>query len=165
METEKTFQYGPAEQAAAQALLRSLGQAGYSTTRPRQAVIEAVATATGYLTPLQILARGRRSYARLGLVTVYRTLDILAGMGLVRKVHLKDGCHSYALAQQGHNHHIICRICRKVTDFEGCDISAVLESAARQTGFWVEEHWLELFGLCSQCRSAEPSGQAGAAVG
>jgi Fe2+ or Zn2+ uptake regulation protein len=76
-------------------------------------------------------------------------------MGLVRKVHLADGCHSYALVEKTHGHHVICTSCQQLIEFEGCDLSAVLVSVERQTGFAVTDHWLEMFGLCPQCQRAK----------
>lgn len=142
---------------------QALASAGYSTTRPRQAVIDAIAAASGYLSPLQILEAARRDYPRIGLATVYRTLDLLAGIGVVRKVHLADGCHSYALAEKQHSHHIICTQCCQVIEFDGCDLETILGSVERQTGYTVQQHWLELLGLCSACRAtaADPPAAAG----
>ena len=129
-------------------LLQALLDAGYSSTLPRQATT-VIANASGYLSPPQILDSARRFSPRIGLVTVYRTLDILAQMGLVRKVHLADGCHSYALAEKAHGHHVICEACQQVMEFEGCNLRAAVE---QQTGYQVKQHWLELFGLCPACR-------------
>jgi Fe2+ or Zn2+ uptake regulation protein len=82
---------------------------------------------------------------------------VLAELGLVRKVHLLDGCHSFALAERPHGHHIICQRCQQVTEFEGCDLdlTALLQRVHGQTGYEVRDHWLELFGICPQCRQAE----------
>lgn len=136
-------------------LLHALAAHGYSSTRPRRAVIDAIAGAPGYVSPADILASARQRYPRLGLVTVYRTLGILADIGLVRKVHLPDGCHSYALAEKTHGHHIICQACSKVVEFEGCDLSTVLDRVESDTGYVVTDHWLEMFGVCPACRAKE----------
>jgi Fe2+ or Zn2+ uptake regulation protein len=136
-------------------LMAALVDAGYSNTRPRQAVIAVIANASGYLNPAQILREARAIYPQIGLVTVYRTLDVLADLGLVRKVHLADGCHSYALTEKTHGHHVICAACRQVVEFEGCDLSAVFRRVERQTGYVVQDHWLEIFGLCPACRQKQ----------
>jgi Fe2+ or Zn2+ uptake regulation protein len=152
MKSDSHFQLPGDVTTASERLLQSLVDAGYSLTQPRQAVIAVVANAAGYLNPLQILECARHYSPRIGLVTVYRTLDILAEMGLVRKVHLADGCHSYALTEKAHGHHIICEACQQVVEFDGCDLSAVLDSVEQQTGYQVKQHWLELFGVCPACR-------------
>jgi Fur family ferric uptake transcriptional regulator len=83
---------------------------------------------------------------------VYRTLDVLAECGAVRRVHQSDGCHSYAPASAGHAHHVICEKCQSVAEFAGCDLNELFRSVQRRTGYKIEGHWLELFGLCPNCR-------------
>ncbi len=99
-----------------------------------------------------VYERAKRRCPDLGLATVYRTLEILDELGVIRRVHMDDNCEGFAPVALAHGHHVICVKCNRVTEFEGCDISAVLTSAARQTGFRIEEHWLELMGVCSECR-------------
>jgi len=90
-------------------------------------------------------------------VTVYRTLEILARLGLVCKVHVAAGCHSYVLAGRGHVHHIVCSSCRRVATFDGCDLEAFVSEVGRRTGYTVQSHWLELVGLCPACACREGS--------
>jgi len=125
---------------------------GYKLTAPRRAVLDVIAGMCELLSPAEIYERARRRYSRLGLVTVYRTLDILVGAGVVRRMHRDDGCHSYALAQAAHSHHLICSKCNQVIEFDGCDLDGLFKSVARKTGFRIEGHWLEAFGLCPKCQ-------------
>ncbi len=147
-------------------------RAGYSNTRARRAVVQALCEAGGQATPTRLLALGRAHQPNLGLVTVYRTLELLAALGLVRKLHLDEGCSTYALSPAGvrqsdemphaaahaprhHSHHVICQRCRRATEFSGCDIETVIAAVEAQTGYRVREHWLEVFGLCPDCVAAE----------
>jgi len=132
-------------------LFDTIAQRGYKLTRPRQAVLRVIAESEATLTPAEIHRRAQAVYPRTGLVTVYRTLDLLLEAGAVRKVHQPDGCHSYALASAGHAHHLICQRCQSVVEFAGCDLSALFERVQQRTGYTVQGHWLELFGLCPQC--------------
>jgi Fe2+ or Zn2+ uptake regulation protein len=133
-------------------MLRALSEAGFSDTRARRAVVQAVCEAQTGATPADLLARGRSVHAHLGQVTVYRTLEILEQLGLVRKLHQDDGCSSYAASSRGHAHHVICRTCRAAVEFEGCRIDGVLREVSARTGYKVESHFLELFGICPACR-------------
>ena len=83
-------------QAFPDPLLDALAQAGYSNTRSRRAVLTAICEAGGQASGAELLALGRVHHPPLGSVTVYRTLDLLLSLGLVRKLHLEEGCHSYA---------------------------------------------------------------------
>ena len=138
-------------------MLAALTRAGYSNTRARRAVLEAIREAEGQASPADLLALGQVHHPGLGLVTVYRTLGILVAQGLLRRLHLDDGCHTYAPATHDHGHYVICERCRRTVEFEGCDISAVEAAVEEQTGFRVRKHWLEMFGLCPECQAACPT--------
>lgn len=133
-------------------ILEQLNQAGYRITRPRQAVIRALLEDGAHARPAEVHARARQYYASVGLVTVYRTLDLLSDLGFVRRIHTEDGCHGYATASHGHHHHLICRHCGATVEFDGCDLSPFLDRVGRETGYAIEDHLLELVGVCSTCQ-------------
>ena len=130
---------------------RALRSRGYKLTAARRAVVDVVAGMHETLSPAEIYERARQRYARIGLVTVYRTLDILVEVGVVRRIHLEDNCHCYAPAQAAHGHHLICSSCNQVIEFDECGLEEVLKRMARRTGFRIEGHWLQVFGLCPNC--------------
>ena len=153
MKIENDFQFTlTGIEADPDAMLVALVEAGYSNTRARRAVLTAIYESDGQATPLALLALGRSHHPALGLVTVYRTLELLLKLGLVRKLHSEAGCHAYAPATHDHGHHIICERCQCAVEFIGCDIGAVITAVENQTGFQVRSHWLEMFGLCPECR-------------
>ncbi len=125
----------------------------YKLTRQRRAVLRVLATTDGRLDAARICEDARAECPEIGLTTVYRTLDILADIGALRRLHLPDGCHSYAPASPGHRHHLICVGCGRAVEFEGCDLTALVDSVASKTGFEVEGHWLQLMGRCPECQS------------
>ena len=132
--------------------LRGLVEAGYSSTRPRQVISEAIASAREGLTPLEVLDRGRRQHARLGLGTVYRTLRILTRLNLVRRVHRADGCHGYLPASTGHHHVVVCQDCGRAAEFPGGDdLDVLIGQVEVRTGYRVSDHLLQLFGRCPEC--------------
>ncbi len=136
-------------------LVRELSAHGYKDTQQRRAVLRVVLASRECLDAAEVHAKAQATCPRIGLTTVYRTLEILADLGVVRRVHLQQGCHSYALASSGHHHHVVCSICHSAIEFEGCDLSNVVRSATRQTGFRVEGHWLQLFGTCPSCQGKQ----------
>ena len=167
MKNESIFQFTSTE--ATIELVDQLTQAGYSNTRARRAVLDALVASAGPASPANLLEAGRKLHPALGLVTVYRTLEILEQLGLVRKLHLEEGCHSYALSTaalradrdehargvHSHGHHVICQKCHRAVEFAGCDIEALVASVQQQTGFAVRTHWLEMFGLCPVCQEKQ----------
>ncbi len=126
---------------------------GYRLTSARVAVLRVMAESQQALDATQIFDRARVYEPRLGLVTVYRTLETMLALGLAQKVHCTAQCARYAAAEPGHNHLLVCRRCGRVWYFEGDDLGALMQSVAGESGFRVEDHWLQLIGVCAQCRA------------
>jgi Fur family transcriptional regulator, ferric uptake regulator len=132
--------------------LVQLYEQGYRLTGARRAVVEIMAQSTHALTPIQIYDEARETHPALGLVTVYRTLEALEGQGLIQRVHQPQGCQAFITAPAGHQHLLLCRQCGETALFEGDDLDTLIKSIARKTGFQITEHWLQLFGLCPNCK-------------
>jgi Fur family ferric uptake transcriptional regulator len=127
---------------------------GYRLTAPRQAVVETIAAAARLMTPLEVYETARQEYPRLGLVTVYRTVEKLEELGLVQRVHQPSGCQAFVAAAQGHQHLLICESCGAVQYFSGENeqMEAFIGAVAHDSGYHVHEHWLQLFGTCERCQ-------------
>lgn len=135
-------------------LARQLRAAGHKLTTPRRAILRALLEACRPLSPVELQTNGQAHCHDLGLVTVYRTLEIMEEIGLVRAVHVTDGCHGYALATPGHTHHVVCDQCHAVVEIFGCELGDFLDSVAAHTGYTITGHWLEISGLCPACTQA-----------
>ena len=134
-------------------LQQKLNQKGLRLTHPRQVVMSILEEATVPLSPHSIYQRSLDEHEDIGLVSVYRTLELLSELSLVRKVHGPDDCHGFVLASPGHHHHLVCRECEKAIEFSGGDdLSALLNRIQQETGFEVDGHLLQLFGLCPKCQ-------------
>lgn len=132
---------------------RRLTETGYRVTAPRRAVMGVLLQAEGPLSPCDILNRGQQFHSSLGLVTVYRALELFAELGLVRKAHTVGGCHGYMLSSPGHHHAVICRRCARAVEFRGeDDLQLLIERVEAETGFQIQGHLLQLFGLCQECQ-------------
>ena len=130
-----------------------LRQRGYKLTPQRKAVLRAIAATQNHLSTAEIYDKVRQEYPGIGLVTVYRTLDILAELGLICKVHAEGNCRSYLMRRpSGHHHHLICSECGTVADFADCDLAVLEKKLNQETGFEVGEHILQFFGLCPDCQ-------------
>jgi Fur family ferric uptake transcriptional regulator len=129
-----------------------LSEQGYKLTRQRRAVVEVMTRTHTRLSAADVYTQAQRRCPDLGLTTVYRTLEILEQMGVIRRVHLDDGCEGFAPAAAEHGHHLICASCRETIEFEDCNMTALLKRVSEQTGFTIQQHWLELVGLCPKCQ-------------
>lgn len=132
--------------------LESLAKNGYRLTGSRRAVVDVLAETEGSLTPADIYEQGRGRHKRLGLVTVYRTLEKLEELGLVQRVHRPDGCHAYVSSLRGHQHLLLCENCGRVEVFRGDDLTDFSRRLEGESGFDIHDHWLQFFGLCSECK-------------
>ena len=129
-----------------------LSKKGYKLTSQRKAVLDVVAGSSGHFTPAEVHRQVVEDHPGIGLVTVYRTLQTLAELHLICRVHCEGNEQSFTLAPFGHHHHMICSECAAVVDFTDCDLSALEEKLSRDTGFKIETHLLQFSGICRQCQ-------------
>lgn len=87
----------------------------------------------------------------IGQATVYRTIKALQDLGYLRWVHDQGGEHRFVASKPGHSHMLVCRSCSRAVECGDCDLSVLEKLIAAQTGFAVEGHHLEFFGLCPDC--------------
>lgn len=132
--------------------LNALQAHGYRLTESRRAIVEIVAATSRALTPVEVFDLARAAHPDLGLVTVYRTLEKLEELHLIQRVHQPGGCQAFIAAGQGHQHLLLCQNCGRVTFFEGDDLNYLFNVIAQKTGYIIQEHWLQLFGLCKYCQ-------------
>ncbi len=132
--------------------LIELRSQGYRITDARRAVVETVAQSPCALTPADVYDLAKEEYPALGLVTVYRTLEKLEELHLVQRVHQEQGCNAYLAHAEGHQHLLICEKCKKAVYFEGDDMDLFFGEVGKKHGFVVKEHWLQLFGICEDCK-------------
>ncbi|MBI2868328.1 MAG: transcriptional repressor [Chloroflexi bacterium] len=135
-------------------LARILRSRGYRLTAPRRIILNAITSSREHLSPAEIYDRVRKEDPSIGLVTVYRTLEMLVSLGLVCEVHAGGSRRSYLVSPSAHHHHIICSECGGVIDFEGCDLTRLEERIFRETGFKIKGHLLEFLGRCRSCQEA-----------
>jgi Fe2+ or Zn2+ uptake regulation protein len=137
---------------ATETWLAQLQDNGYRLTDARRAVVEVIEKSTRALTPVQVFDSARKRYAALGLVTVYRTLEKLEELHLIQRVHQPRGCQAFISATHGHEHLLLCENCGQVKFFGGDDLNDLMIAISQKTGYQIHEHWLQLFGLCQNCK-------------
>ena len=135
-------------------MARALRETGHRLTQPRRAVLQVLEESAVQLSPSEIHHRGQQIYPRLGLVTVYRTLELLDELGLARRVHSEGSCHSYARAGED-KHYLVCRSCHRVVEFPCEGLDELIEAVERRSGYEIDGHLLELTGLCPECQAKE----------
>lgn len=137
-------------------LMDALNEAGYRITEPRRAVSRLIAGRRGHFTAADLVADARSSRLGVGRATVFRALDLFEGLGVVERLDLPSGEHAYVPCEPIHHHHVICSRCGRTEEIDDPGIDAVTGSIGRRTGYRIDAHRLELFGLCPACAAAEP---------
>ena len=132
-------------------VVAALRRQGYKLTPQRQAVIQVITSNQDHLTPTLTYEKVHQDHPHVGLVTVYRTLEILAELGLICELHGRGICHSYTISAPEHHHHLICSNCGTVVDFTSHDLGELEKSISKKSGFRIDSHLLEFFGFCQAC--------------
>ena len=102
--------------------VKVLQENGCRITAARRAILRVISESPRALQPAEIYELSRALNSRIGLVTVYRTLDRLEELGLVQRVHREDGCHMLMPAANGHEHYLVCTTCGRTILFQGDDL-------------------------------------------
>jgi Fur family ferric uptake transcriptional regulator len=80
---------------------------------------------------------------------------LLTGIGAVERLDLPNGNHSYVRCDsRGHHHHLVCVRCQRAVDLESIGMTPIIADVEDQTGYRVDRHRVELFGLCPACQKA-----------
>ena len=134
-------------------IVRALDDAGLRLTQARLAVADAIDRQEGHFTAEDVLASSRMGRRQVGRATIFRSLDLLADLGLVERVDLPTGEHAYVTCEPAaHHHHIVCSTCGRSIKIGELGLEPILGSVAASTGFAIESHRLELFGRCPDCQ-------------
>ena len=123
---------------------------GFRSTAPRRAVLDAIASSRAPFTIEDLTA----TVPAVGRATVFRTIKLLQELDLVCRVPLGDGGVRYQPSIGEHHHHLVCRQCGSVSEFSDAEIDRRIHEQATQHGFRLENHSLELYGLCAGCASS-----------
>jgi Fur family ferric uptake transcriptional regulator len=129
-------------------------------TRQRELIRELFLAHNGPYTPKEVYERAVESgERRIGVATVYRTINLLLEEGWLTRLHLFGETY-YEPSERPHHHFFRCRCCNTVFGTVDCTIRSAVESAVPD-GCVLESHELLLSGLCGRCacRDAEPAGE------
>lgn len=120
-------------------------------TRQRAAIVGELTGSEEFRSAQEIHAALLAGGDKIGLATVYRTLQTLATDGEVDVVRTDDGESVYRQCSTGHHHHLVCRECGRAVEVEGPAVETWADKVSREHGFTEVEHTLEIFGRCADC--------------
>lgn len=134
------------------ALIERLRAAGYKITPPRLAVLQVIEQEGEHLNPNEILEQAKVIHPALGRATVYRTLELLTQLGIVRPIYVGESGPTYIRAD-GDHHHLVCATCGRVIDFDQCMADSMTQDLTKRFGFRITSHLLEFYGVCANCQA------------
>jgi Fur family ferric uptake transcriptional regulator len=114
-------------------------------------MLAALAETGDFRTPRQIHDDLRSRGARIGLTTVYRTLQVLLDAGEIDAMRLPTGEQLYRRCGIAHHHHLSCRSCSATVEVMSATVERWATAVGSEHGFTEVSHTVEVFGLCSRC--------------
>ncbi len=134
-------------------LSRYMAKHGLKSTRQRSLIVDTFFEMDGHHTVEDLWGKVRERDSKVSVATVYRTMKLLSECGLAHPRNFGDGQTRYeAAVGRGHHDHLICTRCGNIVEFEEERIEQLQEIVARQHGFSVISHKMELYGLCPNCQ-------------
>lgn len=131
-----------------------LKQNNLKFTNQREIILYTLYNNTEHLTSEELYMLIKQNYPELsvGIATVYRTLILLEENGLVSSISLGVQGKKYEIANKPHHDHIICEKCGKIVEFENDQIESLQHVIAKENGFELTDHLMQLYGICSDCQ-------------
>jgi Fur family ferric uptake transcriptional regulator len=123
---------------------------GYRLTPQRELVLGAVER-LGHATPDEVLTAVREESQAVNISTVYRTLELLEELGLVRHAHITDRAPTYHSAAAPEHVHLVCRECQGITEAPSAVVATLTETLRSTQGFTTDVGHLTIFGTCARC--------------
>ncbi len=126
---------------------------GLKSTRQRDIILDCFLSSDRHMSIEELYLKLRTKHPNIGYATVYRTLKLFAESGIAREIHFGDGQTRYEHVAEGEHHdHLVCTRCGTIAEFENEAIEKLQDEVAASYGFLIENHKLELYGMCAKCR-------------
>jgi Fur family transcriptional regulator, ferric uptake regulator len=128
---------------------------GLRLTKARLAFASILTASSEPLSVKIILEKLNAQNVTVNKTTVYREIDRLEKLGILRRIHLGERHQFYELSLSRHHHHLICVECERVEDVDLDEVNLIKEEQKfiQEKKFKVIRHSLEFFGLCRQCQT------------
>jgi len=137
-----------------QPLVTALDRAGYRLTEPRRAVADLITQRDGHFTAADLIDEARDRRLGIGRATIFRALELFTELNVLERLDLPTGEHAYVPCEPAHHHHVVCSRCGRSREASDHGLQAMVDEVARHTGYRIDDHRLELYGLCPTCQDS-----------
>lgn len=146
---EKLVQREPLDEKAFKRMIREMG---LKVTQQRLAILESLALGRAHVTAQEVYELVHAQHPEIGFATVYRFLRKMTENEFVTEVRMGGLPARYELTPREHHDHLTCTQCGKIVEFEDHQIESLQERVAKENGFSLTGHVLELYGICADCQ-------------
>ncbi len=141
-----------------EALRKELRSKKYRMTAQREIVLKVFAESEEkHLGAEDVYRKLLEKRYRISKATVYRTVELLAKLGFLRRLEFGEGIHRYELADQGNDalhQHVVCNRCGVIVEIDENLVNELVKSIGEKTGYTIEYHDIKFYGLCPKCQNS-----------
>lgn len=137
--------------ASVKLALEQLKMTGVRMTPQRHAILSYLMSAKSHPTADEIYKALSPAYPSMSVATIYNNLRLFVEAGLVRELTYGDDSSRFDADMSDH-YHAICKSCGQIVDFGYPPLLEVEKAASKETGFTVQGHRMEIYGVCSSCK-------------
>jgi Fur family ferric uptake transcriptional regulator len=120
-------------------------EAGLKMTGPRKVILHVLGTAEDHPSVEDVYERAKKIDSSVSIATVYRTLSLLDELDLVIRHEFQEGYSRYEV-NDDHHHHLVDLETGQVVEFQNDELERIKEQIARDLGYELVDHRLELYG-------------------
>jgi Fur family ferric uptake transcriptional regulator len=121
-------------------------------SHPRLRIYQELSRAPSPLSPSEIYQSLLKKKRRIGLTSIYRSLDLFESLGIAFKIANGSAVRYKVCELEDHHHHIVCKLCGHVVELNYCDISEWSKKVTESTGYEVTDHQFNFYGFCKACK-------------
>jgi Fur family transcriptional regulator, ferric uptake regulator len=131
----------------------ALKERGLRMTPQRQLILDAVASARGHISVDHVYQQVISQFPDVNVTTVYRTLEVLEELGLVRHTHFHDGVAQYQRTDEAPHHHLVCTVCDADTELDLELLEPLADELRKRYGFKADLAHTAIVGICRACQA------------
>ena len=138
-------------------LMKQLAERGVRMTSQRRLLVGIIQDSPRHLDAAKLLELAQKRDAEIDRATVYRTLALLKGHGLIDELdlmHIEGEKHYYEAKTNRDHCHMACFRCGAIMEYASSSFEKLKQEMVKQSGFQIRVVRLEVGGICKQCQKA-----------